>query len=490
MGRKLISLFTGINLIIALAALNGLLAWLPKISLDVSGNKLNSLSEASKNIIGELDDVVNVKVFVTGDLPAAIKPVANDMKTILESMARLNRQKLRISYLDPGNDEKAREEAVKYGIQPLQFSSIKSDKFEVQNGYFGLVMLYGDKEEVLPVADDVGNLEYFTVSGIKKLTEPSMETVALAEGLSGNTGTEIQYLRKYLEKSFLIDEVDLSNNDNLPEEAKTLLIAGINNTVDNNKAEKIAEWVEKGKGLIVFVDKIAVGANLTAAKLPETGLEKIFEDKGIKTGEGLVVDEAATVANFNSQNGAFLVAYPYWPEIDIERINGEIPALSGINSLMTAWVSPVEISGKAKIMFASSQKSAIDDSLEDLSPLSKKTIGDRELSSYPLAAINIDEGKVALIGDADMIRDNFVANNQGNLVMALNLVDYFSQDSELMSIRTKSLRNFPLKSVSDGEKNIIRTINLAAVVILIGLAYVIFDWQRKGKIRKWYDGKI
>jgi hypothetical protein len=441
----------------------------------------------SVKTIRDLSDVVNVKVYETADLPPEIKPIASDLNVILKEFANLNKSKLKITIADPLTDANAKKEADTYGIQTLQFSSVKSDKFEVQNGYFGMVMLYNGKQEVLPVISDVGNLEYFMISGIKKLTSKQLDSVAVAEDNGTTAGTNLQYLRKYLSQKYEVTEATLDGDSPLPEGATTLLIAGRSTIIDDKGLTKINQWIKSGKGLITFLDRVAIDQSMQAKVMPVTGLEKIYSDNGMNIEDSLVVDDSATVANFSTQNGSFLVRYPYWPQILPENINSGLPMMSGINSLNVAWASPIlTTSGKVQTLFTSSQGSSLDTALNDVSPLTKNGAGNGGKQKYALGVINTDGIKMALIGDSDMIKDNFVVNNQQNLIMALNLVDYFSQDSSLMAIRTKILKDSPLKTLSDQSKTVVKWVNIALPLVLLLISYGVSIYWRKRKINQWY----
>jgi ABC-type uncharacterized transport system involved in gliding motility auxiliary subunit len=485
--KKFWSTITGINVIAAIVVVNVLLTFLPNLQIDLTKDKLHSLSAVSKQTIHNLNDVVNIRVYETTDLPTQIKPIASDLNVILKELANLNKSKLIITIVDPSKDDNAKAEVQKYGIQTLQFSSIKSDTFAVQTGYFGLVMLYNNKQTVLPVVSDVGNLEYFIVSGIKKLTSSQLSGVAIAEDTGGSTTSSVQYLQKYLARTYDVSEATLDGDTKFPDSASTLIISGRSTKIDDKGIKKIEDWVNSGKGLITFLDRINVSSNMQASKNPETGLEKIFADKGMQIEDKLVIDDNSTIANFQTNNGSFLVKYPYWPQIKPENINSSLPVMSGITSLNLAWASPIEIeNNKVQTLFTSSEKTQLDDSLNDLSPIAKKSAAGVDQKKYVLGAIRTDGVKMALIGNEEMIKDNFVINNQQNLLMALNLVDYFSQDSSLMAIRAKILKDSPLISVSDQTKMLVRWGNVVAPLMLLIISFGISAYVRKKKIQKWH----
>lgn len=477
--KKLRSFVTGINLVIAIVVVNIFLLGIALPQFDLTFAKVHSLSTATKDIIRNLDDLVNIKVYMSQDLPAQIKPVAEDLRSMLTSIEKINQSKFKVEYVDPAKDEQALKETEKYNIAPLQFSSVKNDKFEVQNSYFGMVMQYGGKDEVIPIASDVGNLEYMIVSSIKRLTTKELPTVVVYEDSDQPSG-EAQLLQKYLGYNYKIEAANFDDDKyELPSKGSTLLIIGRKSKFTDKAIDQISNWVAQGKGLMIFDERVAVNNNMQARKLEETGLERLMADKGIVVEPKIVMDSNGAIANFRSSSGTFLTQYLYWPQIRPENINSAIPAMAGITSLTMAWASPVDVSGKAEVLFSSSDKSAANDSFSDLSPQKQSITGD--MKKFGLGAINISDGKLAVIGDTDFIKDQFVTNNQNNLLMVLNLVDYLSNDSSLLKIRGKILTTNPLREIGDGLKNLIKYGNIAVPVVLLGVIYGVIYGINKRK---------
>lgn len=469
------------NLIIAVILTNVFFSFFPFLKIDLSQGKVHSLSPASKEIIKNLDDVVTVKVYASENLPNNIRPLLKNLKTILEEFGRINRDKFIVEYFDPTKDQSAKSDADSYGIQQLQFSSLKSDKFEVSNGYFGLVLLYGSKKVVLPVAGDVGNMEYYIDSSIKRVLRNEMPEIALYE--DSLQETELQYLRKYLEGNYKVTDVQLKNDLNLPERADSLVIVGLKDKLNGNNLTKIKEWTEKQKGLIAFLDRISLSKSLQGTAIEETGLEQIFKDKGMDLQTNLIVDESSTYANFQTQNGQFAVQYPLWLQIRPENINKSVPAVSGVNSLIMPWTSSLNLSGDAKELISSSHNSLV---LNDFSGLSPTVEFPKQYTGkFTVGAINTNGVKLALIGNSNFIKDQYVAGNSQNLYLTLNMIDYFSQDPTLLSIRSKNLSNSPLINVNDNIKAILRWGNIVLPVFILIITAAIAHFIRKKNNKIW-----
>ncbi len=485
--KKIIPWLTGINLIAVIILVNVLLSFYPFLRVDLSRNRIHSLSKATKDIISDLDDVINIKVYMSDDLPANVKPTADSLKTILEEFGRIKKSRLRVKYFDPLKDDDVRAEAERLGIMPLQFTTVKSDKFELSNGYLGLVLVYGDKEVVLPVAGDVGNLEYFLISGIKRLTSDGVKTVVIAEESLQPGASEITYFKEFLAQDYQVLDNKLGEEEELPEEAGALVVVGRRSQLTEAAMERLEKWVSDGKGLVAFLDKVAVDQSMVADKVETGGLGSFFEDRGMKMVDGLIWDESSTVATFRAQNDVFSIQYPYWLVVRPENVNRQIPAVSGIESLMMPWVAAIELSGEAVALFSSSERSVVDKDLTDLSPTANlRQAPGTDLGKKVLAAVNTEGMKLALVADSDFIKDQFVGGiSQNNMILALNLVDYVSADESLLAIRSKTVSSSPIRPLEDRTKTVVKVINLVAPIVLLAAGGALSRWQRGKKNEEW-----
>ncbi|MBI2464959.1 GldG family protein [Candidatus Shapirobacteria bacterium] len=478
--KKIISFTTTLLFLTIIIGVNLGVYQLPDLKIDLSANKINSLSNYTTKTINNIDGQVEMVVYASNNLPGEARPVLYGLRAILKSMETVNKSKFKLTIIDPSSDDKAKADVAKYGIKELQFSSIKNDKFEVQKGYFGLVMKYKEKYEVLPVAGDVGNLEYLLVSGIKRLTSTAIPILAFYED-EGTVQSGIQYLKKYLEGSYKVVEVALDGDKEFPTEASGLVIVGRSTKIDDKGITKLVRWIDSGRPTVAFVDRTEVNQNMVVTKTVDTGLEKIFEDRGMKMNSGLISSPKGAVASFKTQTGSFLVQYPYWLQINSNQIDSSNPTLSGINSLLIPWASNIEVNNEAKPLFWV-DNSTLDDSVSDVSPASLKKSSEAG-KRYVVGAVRSDKLKLAVISDKDFVTDQFVVNSQQNLALALNLIDYMSGDSGIFEIRNKVMSVNQLREVPDNIKNVIKYGNMAVPVLLLVGVYFLTQIRRSRRLK-------
>lgn len=464
---------SSINLIIALVLINVVLSYYQFWRIDLTTSRIHSLSGATKKIVKELPDIVNVKVFLTQDLPAEAKTVAIDLKTILGEINRLNPGRFKVNYIDPNETKEGQIEAQRLGIQPLQFSTVKADKFEIQTGYFGLALEYGDQREVLSVAGDTGNLEYFLMSAVKRLINPKLPTVAIIDNSDGAT----EILRAVLERTYKVTA---------EKDAQVLVIIGLGDKMTNERSNELRNWLKEGKGLIVLADKYEIGSNLRSTKVEDKQLEQLLTDYGITVVDRLIMDTSSVIASFRGQSGTMLTRYPYWITIRPENTDNQNPVMSGLSALMLPWASPLKIDGGAKKLFSSSEESLTDEGI-NLEP--GITLPEtEEMQSEVVGAINTNGVRLAVIGDTDLIKDQFVVSSQQNISLLLNLIDYFTQENDLMMIRGKQLPTNLIKTVDEPTKAILKGLNMVAPVLILLTTWIVFRIKRKNDNKQTRSG--
>jgi len=72
--------------------------------IDLTAEKRFSLNSSTKNLFKQVDDVVRVQVFLTGDLPADYKKLSLATKDFLEELMQVSDNKIQVEFIKPGDD--------------------------------------------------------------------------------------------------------------------------------------------------------------------------------------------------------------------------------------------------------------------------------------------------------------------------------------------------------------------------------------------------
>jgi ABC-2 type transport system permease protein len=147
--------------------------------IDMTEGKEYSISDATKAILKDLDDIVNIRVFFSDNLPPHVHTTVTDVKDILSEYQAFAGNKLLITWEDPAKDEDAKEAARSLNIPEIQMQTFEKDKAQVINGYLGIGIMFENKNEAIPVVQNLQNLEYDLTMAIMKVARSSAPKVGI-----------------------------------------------------------------------------------------------------------------------------------------------------------------------------------------------------------------------------------------------------------------------------------------------------------------------
>jgi ABC-2 type transport system permease protein len=159
------------------------------VRVDLTQNRIFSLSKDSKNVVSTLGEPLTVKVFFTADLPAPYNGTEQYLKDLLKEYSvyggrYFNYRFYNVNAEAGGPDDPARDNqkyADEYGISPVQIRHIEKDEIKFKKAYMGMVLIHGDLIERLPAITDTDGLEYAITSAIRKLNNKVSVLVRLKE---------------------------------------------------------------------------------------------------------------------------------------------------------------------------------------------------------------------------------------------------------------------------------------------------------------------
>ena len=157
--------------------------------LDLTANKIYSISGASKEVVSTLSEPLTINVFFTKNLPAPYNNTERYLRDLLEEYAIYANQYFNYRFYDVSPEEgdisretrENQELARGYGIFPVQVRVIQKDEVKFQKAYMGLVMIHGDLLERIPTITSTEGLEYRLTTTIEKLNNKISALLGLPE---------------------------------------------------------------------------------------------------------------------------------------------------------------------------------------------------------------------------------------------------------------------------------------------------------------------
>jgi ABC-type uncharacterized transport system involved in gliding motility auxiliary subunit len=147
--------------------------------MDLTENRIYSISEASKTVVSTLSEPLTINVFFTKNLPAPYNNTERYLHDLLEEYAihatsHFNYRFYDVSPEAEGIDPRALENqklANNYGIHPVQIQVFEEDEVKFKKAYMGLVLIHGDMVERIPTITAINGIEYKLTTAIQKLND-------------------------------------------------------------------------------------------------------------------------------------------------------------------------------------------------------------------------------------------------------------------------------------------------------------------------------
>lgn len=466
--------------------INFLLTFLP-LRLDFSKGQANTLSNSTKKIITHLDDVINIKFFVSSNLPTRLLPVKTEVVEILNEYQKNSRGKIIVKIIDPKKDEQSTSEANQYGIPELQFSQMEKDKYAVSTAFFGIGIAYGSKKEAIPQVAEPGNLEFNLTSLIYKLTLKEVIKIGLVEDQTNSLTAQqdiVSVFRKLINQQFTLESITLNEEiKEISQDIKTLIIIDNQTPYTDQQLSLLKNYINKDGKIIFFVDGVSVDDNLSANK--STGnLLPLLESYGIKINNNLLLSTSAELVNFGNETMQFLTPYPFW--IKTNGFNTKTPYFANINQLTFPWSSSITLINKKNVELTELVKTS-NKSWEqtegvgfNLNPQNIPEPKMTDLKEFIVGAeAKTENSRLVVLSDSRFIQDRYLNQNSGNLEFIFNLLNDLASQGALAGIRSRAISYYPLPDLSEQQKNIFKYGNILALPILFGLYGAIRLLRRK-----------
>jgi len=505
--------------------------------IDLTGNKIYTLSDASKQVVGSLDDKLVVKAYFTDNLPSPYNNTRRYLKEILDDYRNYSHGNLQYEIISPSDEAKLEEDAQRYGIQPVQVQTMREDRAEAMKAYMGLVFLYAGKQETLPFIGQTPNLEYDITGVIRRLTMKDLRKVGILGGENMPGLDKIGKANQFLSKYYNVTPVDASKNNPIPSDIAVLIVFSPRPpqqqmfmrqqqappTIPENLKFAVDQYIMNGGKVIFLLSKVTVSQQqqFQFAQVTNTGVEDMLESYGIKINNDILMDKECAYVSVPVQGAPFQmytqIPFVYYPKIT--NINRELPAFAGISQVYLSFSSDLDtaVAGlkglEVEPFLTTSKKTGVNREIaviqasgqmlpDSFFKYSNLTVGsifsgkfqsfykgkpipsDTASGSSPVPTSIKEESpetKLIVVGNSEFALDEFRGPDE-NIMLFASMIDYMTDDVGLSEIRSKDATPQPLKQIDDSLRKIYKY-GLWVVPPAIVLLYGMFRWRKRRVLR-------
>lgn len=427
------------------------------LSLDMTQNKIFSLTQESLDFIKNLDK--DVEIILLSDEDSFVQ--SNDYFAQANSVLKkydLNSDKITLTYVDTVKnpaylqeyqDENLTENSiiVKSGDKHKVISV--QDIFNIQRSYYGSAITGSKAEQEL-------------TSAILYVTSDNQTKIAFLKGYGEQDSTAFQELLK--KNNFAISEISLLNEE-IPDDVTLAMIFGSERDFDSSSVEKIEKYLASGEKSLIY----AINPN----QADSPNLNAFLEKNHVRIKSGLIYETDMQ----NVVSSPFEAVNEYVDsEYSSELKNTEIPVLMAI-------CRPLEIlnneSVKTLLQF-SSTAGVLPKGADKNFDFAANVSG--PIPSVVISTLDAEGEKksnIAVISSYGALTQDYLASN------ALNNSAYFVNMVNKMSGREDAGVMIESKSMGGDELGISKatadTIGIAVAVILplVVLAVGVFMFLRR-----------
>jgi len=325
------SLFAGILILL------NVIGSLKFFRLDLTAEQRYSLSDATKNLLEQFDDVILVKVYLDGEFPAGFQRLQLETKQMLDEFRAYN-PNLQYSFIDPANNGSEEETNTLFqqlqfkGLKPYQLSINKEGGAAVQTIFPGAILSYGDQEIPAPllqgqiaaspeqqINSSIENLEFNLANAIRSLVQGNKPLVGFMQGHGELGPREVADFARELSANYQINLFNIrefksdSSNETLSiAEQQTrlnrfdaMIIAKPNKAFTDLDKYLLDQYVMNGGRTIWLLDGVEAAMDSLSEKsqfmsLPlfdRLQLNDLLFKYGVRLNTDLVVDRVAARVN-------------------------------------------------------------------------------------------------------------------------------------------------------------------------------------------------
>lgn len=465
--------------------------------LDLTEQKLYTLSDGTRKVLAELEKPVELHFFYSDkgskDL-VMLRNYAKRVEELLKAYQRAADGKITLQVVDPEPFSEEEDKAAAFGLQGVPLNQ-SGDQV-----YFGLAGSSGaDNTQVIPffALDQEEFLEYEISRLIQSLAKPERPVVGVLSGLQLNGGFDMQtrqptspwMVLEEIRQQFQIESLQ-ANIDQIPDKVSVLLLVHPKQLAEQT-LYAIDQFVLRGGKLLVFVDPFSeadTGMGMPGEPAEQgSDLAPLFKAWGLRLVPDQVLGDGAYAMAVGMGQGQRPVRHAAWLSLPRAALDQDDVSTAGLESITVATAGLLEPLEGAKTRFVpliQSSQYAMPFDAKRFATLSNPESLIRELQPtgerYTLAARisgpvqsafpdgiegrkdglrGADNVNVIAVADTDLLTDRLWVQVQDffgqrvpqpwadNGAFAINALDNLAGSDALISVRSRGRFNRPFEVV-------------------------------------------
>ncbi len=456
---------------------------------DLTAEKRFSLSETTEEILEGLDDVVYIKVYLDGELPAGFLRLKNSIADLLDEFRVVGRRNIAYEFIDPSKQEDAGlsreliQRLYRMGLQPTSLQVKEKDGSSSQKIIFpGAILSYNGIDVAVNMLknnpalhsemnlnNSIQTLEFEFINMIRNLSSEEVEKIAFIEGHGELDQYQTGDICKELANFYQVDRGRIGGMYGSLDDYAAIIIAKPTSRFDESDKFVIDQYIMNGGKVLWLIDPVQVSMDslfmgTTYALYTPLNIEDQLFKYGVRINPNLVKDIQCHVIPVNKglvggQTNWQLSNWYYYPVI---VPSGKHIITRNLNAIFIDFGSVIDTVGgntdirKSVLLTSSPYSRAVSVPAEislretDTGPLQQEFNQsylpmavllegrfESVFTNRPVPDLNTagairsrdvsDETKMIIIADGDVIRNEVSMGQDGPVIGQLGVDSYTSQ---------------------------------------------------------------
>ena len=268
---------TQLFIVLGIAVVINIMAAFLYTRLDLTNEKRYTLSQNTKQLVKKLDDVLFIKVYLSGeDLPNELKKLSQSIEDLLNELRLASGNNIEYEFINPSQnkDQTATEDFFKElyqkGLEPNDVSIRENDGMKRKVIFPGALMYYKGKEVAVNFLKSKGSdlqneqlinhseegLEYEIANALKKIISTDKPKIAFISGNRQLNKKETFDMAYILAEYYDVSMYDIAKIEAIPSEFKTIVIAKPDSTFSEWHKFKIDHYLMNGGRILWCIDQL------------------------------------------------------------------------------------------------------------------------------------------------------------------------------------------------------------------------------------------
>lgn len=351
---------------------------------DLTSEKRYTLSDATKEVLTELDDIVYFKVYLEGEFPAGFKRLRRETKEMLDEFRAYNKN-IEYEFINPSASEDDEERNFTYqilmqqGLSPTNLQVKTKSGMDQQVIFPGMIVAYQEKELPVELLDaqinvppeavlnnSIQNLEFKLVNAIHMLTRSIKPKIAFIEGHGELSNRDTYDVEQSLKYDYVVDRIRLDGQlsslvnrtlvDSVHDEYKiqpkysAIIIAKPDSVFSDKDKFIIDQYIMHGGKILWLIDPVLTSMDSiqtqesTVAVGRNLNLDDLFFQYGVRLNYDLVTDLNAMpipIRTGQVGNQPQIDFFP-WFYFPVLTPTSQHPVVRNLNAIKTQFVSSID----------------------------------------------------------------------------------------------------------------------------------------------------